>query len=96
MIRLEDLVFFPRQVLKAVCECVGGNIQDELSLIGDTSKKGGENIHGTNKTDLRTAMVSHIYTNRTRGMTADDVSYAVVSLRNSPVLQFMRYPADPR
>lgn len=96
MIRLEDLVFFPRQVLQAVCECVGGQIRDDLSLISDTSKKGGENIHGSNKTGLRDAMISHIYMNRTMGMTSEDLNYAINTLRDSPVLQEMGYHGDPR
>lgn len=96
MIRLEDLVFFPRQVLTSVCECVGGRIRDELNLIGGTSKIGGEHIHGRNKTDLRTAMISHIYGNRTKGMTMEDISYALVALQDSSVFQGMGYSTDPR
>ena len=96
MVRLEDLVFFPRQVLQAVCECVGGQLRDDLSLVGDTSKKGGENIHGSNKTDLRNAMISHIYMNRTMGMTSEDLNYAIVALRDSPVMKKMGYHGDPR
>lgn len=97
MVRLEDLVFFPQQVLKEICDCVGGQLlSDPMVLVGDTSKKGGENVHGSNKTDLRAAMISHVYTNRSRGMTLDDMVYASNVLKDSPVLQRLGYPSDPR
>jgi len=96
MIRLEDLVFFPQQVLKTICECVGGTVNGTLSLIGETSKKGLDNVHGSNKTDLTRAMISHIYTNRTKGMTPEDLAYAMETLRDSAVLHAMGYPVDPR
>lgn len=92
MVRLEDLVFFPKQVLTEICECVGGHVRTMgLTLIGDTSKKGGENVHGHNKTDLQKAMISHIYTNRTAGMSRDDVTFALSALRDSAVAKAMAY-----
>lgn len=98
MIRLEDLVFFPQVVLKSICDCVGGTLlhgTKNFVLTGETSKKGGENIHGSNKTDLRTAMISHIYTNRSKGMTMEDIDYASSILKDSPVLHALGYPASP-
>jgi hypothetical protein len=95
MVRLEDLVFFPQQVLKDVCDCVGGQLTDPLVLEGDSSKQGGENVHGSNKTDLRAAMISHIYTNRSQGMTRDDMEYASKVLKQSQVLQRLGYPPHP-
>ena len=96
MVRLEDLVFFPQQVLKVICDCVGGQLADPLVLAGNTSKKGGENIHGRNKTDLRMAMISHVYTNRSLGMTQEDMDYASKVLETSQVLQLLGYPSHPQ
>lgn len=95
MVRLEDLVFFPQQILTTICDCVGGRTIFPLILKGDTSKRGGENIHGRNKTDLRAAMISHIYTNRTKGMTLEDIEYARSVLKESKVLHAMGYPSTP-
>ena len=95
MIRLEDLVFYPQLVLKTICDCVGGTLREKLVLAGETSKKGDNNVHGSNKTDLRTAMIAHIYTNRTKGMTLDDVRYASSVLKDSQVLQTLGYPNNP-
>ncbi len=95
MIRLEDLVFYPQHILTTICNCVGGRLLSPLILKGDTSKRGGENVHGRNKTDLRTAMISHVYTNRTKGMTFKDIHYASSVLKESKVLQAMGYPWNP-
>jgi hypothetical protein len=95
IVRLEDLVFFPQQILKSVCDCVGGQLADPLFLAGDSSKPGGENIHGSNKTDLRAAMISHIYTNRSQGMTREDMDYASNVLKESRVLERLGYPSNP-
>lgn len=95
MIRLEDLVFFPQMILKTVCDCVGGTLTEPLVLAGETSKKGGDEVHGSNKTDLRAAMISHVYTNRSKGMTRHDIQYASTVLQDSPVVQAFGYPTNP-
>ena len=97
MIRMEDLVFFPQVVLtmKTICQCVGGSMHP-LVLRGDTSKKEPSKVHGSNKTDLRAAMISHIYTNRSQGMTFQDIAYASRILQDSAVIHALGYYADPR
>ena len=95
MIRLEDLVFFPQQILTTICNCVGGKLSEPLTLKGDTSKFGGENVHGSNKTDLRAAMISHVYMNRTKGMTREDIQYASKVLKDSQVRKALGYPWNP-
>eukprot|EP00934_Nitzschia_sp_Nitz4_P005119 Nitzschia sp. Nitz4//scaffold243_size29414//1160//2781//NITZ4_008057-RA/size29414-snap-gene-0.0-mRNA-1//1//CDS//3329543834//5109//frame0 len=76
LIRLEDVVFFPQIVLPALCDCAGGQTVHPLTLQADTSKPGLENIHGKDKTDLIRAMQLHTLTNRTQGMTLEDIAYA--------------------
>jgi hypothetical protein len=82
MIRLEDLVFHPGQVLKQVCECVGGVFVgfDKMELQGESPKKGQEKTHGKNPTNLADAMVHHVFANRTNGMTVDDIKFAKYTL----------------
>jgi hypothetical protein len=86
MIRMEDLVFFPQVVLKTICQCVGGSMRHPLVLRGDTSKKEPSKV----------AMISHIYTNRSQGMTFQDIAYASRILQDSAVIHALGYYADPR
>jgi len=41
VIRIEDLVFYPKETLRQVCECAGGKIRDDqpFELITDSAKK---------------------------------------------------------
>ena len=73
MIRLEDLVFYPHETLRQVCECaIGGDdttnagdgyfeyIGDESLILSlDSAIKGGDNIHGKDRVGLLGAMAKH-------------------------------------
>jgi hypothetical protein len=74
MVRLEDLVFHPEQVLRQICDCVGGTFSKELILQGQSPKQGEG--HGVNPTDLTGAMIKHVFSNRTKGMTVEDLQHA--------------------
>lgn len=87
MIRLEDVVFRPGEVLKQVCDCVDGKLALNLTMKGDPAKS-DDRVHGKNNTNLVNAMRSHIYSNRTRRMTADDVQFAKQVLKDSIVGEF--------
>lgn len=92
MIRLEDIVFHPTKVLETLCNCVEGTKkQKKWILEGETSKEGAEHIHGHNKTNLLKAMVMHVYTNLTEGMTHEDVDFARDTLEDSPVFHYFNY-----
>lgn len=81
MIRLEDLVFHPYELLSSVCKCVDGEMVDreDFSLVGESSKNHGD-IQGTG---LRSAFSLHLYSNRTAGMSNEDIAYAENTLKDS-------------
>jgi hypothetical protein len=88
VIRLEDVVFYPKQVLQSVCDCVGGTLTTPLVLRGDSAKNMDPHMHGKDTTNLADAMVSHILFNRTRNMTHDDVRYAEQVFQDSVLEKF--------
>ena len=88
IVRLEDVVFHPEKVLKEVCNCVDGSLSKTLTLTGESAKAGDEKFHGKNLTNLADAMVSHVFTNRTKGMTRDDHTYAIEALEDSVMKTF--------
>ena len=93
-VRMEDLVFYPRQVTERVCHCAGGTLKgNDFIYVTESAKKGGENIHGSDdeKTSLLSAMIRYgslENLNKTRGMTHEDVAYArkgLLTRINGPV-----------
>ena len=97
MVRLEDLVFYPHETLKQICECVEGTYvgEENLVLSMDSVKgKNADNIHGKDKTGLIKAMISHALNNRTEGMTVEDADFAKKILQNS-VMQVFGYKLPP-
>lgn len=104
MIRLEDLVFYPHETIKQVCECVDGGIYvgDENLILSlesaiQGSGKGVDNIHGHDRTGLLGAMSKHISGDRTEGMTHDDYKFATNVLQQSDVMKYFQYkfPSSP-
>jgi hypothetical protein len=57
IIRHEDLVFRPKEVISKVCECVGGVMEKEFSYQTETAKKG--HGHGGDRTDLLKAWTKY-------------------------------------
>ena len=94
MIRLEDLVFYPYETLKSVCDCVGGTFATKANLFlrGENIKNQSIVAHSrTQKTDLKSAFFLHLRSNRTHGMTSADKEFARIVLDNSVVRQFFGY-----
>ena len=56
----------------------------------DESPKEGK-AHGTDKTNLATAMVNHVFFNRTKGMTPEDIQYAKEILDDSIFNDFSEF-----
>merc|ERR1711971_627664 len=47
MVRHEDMVYRPKKVIKAVCECAGGNLTKRFRYQEDAANKGqGHGKHG--------------------------------------------------
>jgi hypothetical protein len=94
MVRLEDLVFYPHETLRKVCECYEGAtyVGDEnVSLSLESSKQKADNIHGKDRTGLIDAMIKHATQNLTKGMTNADLDFARRVLKNSVVRQALGY-----
>lgn len=90
MVRLEDLVFYPHETLRTVCECVEGKYvgDDNLSLSLDSAKARDDKIHGKDRTGLVRAMILHVTQNLTKGMTLDDATFAKKTLEDSVMSMF--------
>ena len=53
VVRFEDLIFFPKEITRLICECAGGQLQLPFTYIVDPAKTGP----GHGKTSERTGMV---------------------------------------
>ncbi len=101
IIRLEDLVFHPYKTLQSICDCVEGNMtsEKEFTLLAESVKNYSDPAHSkTRKTDLLSSFFLHLRSNRTSGMTLEDVVFSKNFLADSRVRQFFGYqppsPAD--
>jgi hypothetical protein len=94
MVRLEDLVFYPHETVRKICECYGGGAtyvgDDQLTVPSGPSKPSGT-VHGAVQTGLMDAMVQHVTRNRTTGMTTDDLHFVRNVFRNSRLIQMFGY-----
>lgn len=94
MIRLEDLVFHPYKTLQSICDCVEGSFASEkdFSLVATSVKNVASAAHSkTRKTDLVSSFFLHLRSNRTQGMTVEDLEFSRNVLDDSIVRQFFRY-----
>ena len=85
MVRLEDLVFHPAEVITEICDCVGGKAYPKSSM---SFQQESAKDHMKNHTNLSGAMKSHIYSNRTKGMTLEDLEYAEQVFKDSLMSTF--------
>jgi hypothetical protein len=103
LVRFEDLIFFPKQVITQVCECAGGklNYQDDNSqassfqYVVESAKKGS--AHGTKsqKTGYVDAIIKYGTSQaRWRGMLPADLEYAKQTL-DPELLAAFHYLAPP-
>lgn len=58
--RIEDLVFHPEEVTRAVCECAGGSMREDgtFKYIVNSAKK-GEHAHGKERTGFIDAIIKY-------------------------------------
>lgn len=60
IVRIEDLIFHPEEVVKAVCECAGGSMRNDgkFRYIVNSAKK-GEYAHGKERTGFVDAIIKY-------------------------------------
>lgn len=79
IVRFEDLIFHPKSVIKAVCECAGGemNLQKPFKYIVDSAKKGSAHGQEGQKTSYVDALVKYgTEVGRYKGFEMPDLEYA--------------------
>lgn len=95
MVRFEDIVFHPKQLTQAVCECAGGKIHTNqpFQYVVESAKKGS--AHGTEKTSYVDALVKYgTEIGRYTGFTKNDLQYAQNHLDPDLMRLFgYRYPS---
>ena len=94
MVRFEDLIFYPKQVMTQVCECAGGTIGKKKKhkfLYNLDSAKFGPG-HGTTKTTLASAMIRYGQDEgrRKKGLTPEDIALAKDTL-DPELMHFFHY-----
>lgn len=96
IIRFEDLLFHLEEVMKAVCECAGGSLKKDISLIS-TSAKGDTGSH-SGASGLLSAIKRYGHEERrVEGMTEKDLEYAKEALREDMMVAFgYSYPDQGR
>lgn len=99
LVRFEDLIFFPQQVTKAVCECAGGELNPHrpFKFIVESAKK-GDSAHGkkSERTTYIDALVKYgTEKGRYKGYTREDLDYVRKHL-DPRLMELFRYkyPGD--
>ena len=64
---------------------------DNLTLTLESAIQGGDNIHGKDRTGLLGAMSNHATSNRTKGMTTEDLQFAINALTQSDTMNYFQY-----
>merc|ERR1712070_1313499 len=78
MIRFEDALFYPKQVMEQVCHCGGGSLADEYDYSLEEAKPDHKHNH---KSNFVTAMIEYgKNTTRLRNMTKEDIGFAIQRL----------------
>jgi hypothetical protein len=94
MVRLEDLVFYPHETIRKLCDCYGDGatyVGDDRLTIPTGPSKPSDHVHGAVQTGLMDAMVQHATRNRTRGMTNDDVRFVRNVFHDSKLFRMFGY-----
>jgi hypothetical protein len=87
LIRFEDTLFHPKQVMKEVCHCGGGELVEPFRYFVDKAKWN----HKQEQNNMITAMIRYgSGKDRYRNMTQDDIDFAERTL-NSTLLDVFRY-----
>jgi hypothetical protein len=92
MVRFEDLIFYPKQVVQTVCECAGGELNKGKFKYVTGSAKKGDGAHGKDKTGYLQALSRYGKVDgRYTGMEDADLQYALQHL-DPQLMQLFRYP----
>lgn len=96
VVRLEDLVFHPKEVISKICHCAGGTVKDDFQYVTETAKVGGENIHGkaADRTNLFKWLTRFHLEDRLKNMTSEDHAFAREHL-DSELLKMFGYLLPP-
>jgi hypothetical protein len=98
MVRFEDLVFFPQQVTKVVCECAGGelNHREPFRFIVDSAKKGiGQHGKKSERTTYIDALIKYgTEKGRYLGYNQKDLDY-IRKYMDPELLRLFRYKPPP-
>ena len=95
MVRFEDLVFHPKQVIQSVCECAGGTLKDENEFQYIVNSAKITEGHGSDKTGYVDAIIRYGSARRfprwySGGMTDSDRRYVIEHL-DSDLMKAFRY-----
>lgn len=82
IVRFEDVVFHPQEVVKRVCECAGGALQNhKFKFVIDSAKHGEAHGAAEEKTGYLRAIIKYgSDQERWKGMTKEDLSFAKTNL----------------
>lgn len=91
MVRFEDLIYHPKQVVQTVCECAGGELnKGEFKYITDSAKK-GVGAHGKDRTGYLQALSRYgRQEGRINGMEQADLDYTRRHL-DANIMHMFRY-----
>lgn len=59
MVRMEDLVFQPKEVVTALCQCVGGTVVPDDKFVVKVDSANGGKGHGSHRSGLLSAFVKY-------------------------------------
>lgn len=91
VVRFEDVMIRPKEVVTQVCECGGGVIKGEFKIVADAAKKGKAHQGSSGLVSALTRYGDP--KKRVEGMTEDDMDYARHHLRNDLMEAFgYRHP----
>ena len=104
IVRFEDTLFYPRQVIEKVCNCGGGTMKTSLSNSNSTSTS-TKFIYNINESkpdhnqkiehnNFITAMIKYgntdAYSRRIQNMTSEDIQFAIQTL-NPKIMKLFQY-----
>ena len=92
MVRFEDLVFFPKQVITQICHCAGGELEKgPFKYVVESAKKGSAHGAKSERTGFLDAIIRYgRRQGRWKGMTNQDLVYAQQAL-SSELMSAFRY-----
>jgi hypothetical protein len=95
IVRFEDVIFHPKEITQAVCECAGGKLKQRgFKYVVESAKKG--DAHGTDKTSYTDALIKYgRETGRYKGMRPEDLEYAKQQL-DPRLMEWFNYRYPPQ